>query len=171
VHPALLPETHPLASVNDVFNGVLMHGDAVGDVMFYGRGAGGEPTASAVVADIVEVARDIKAGAVGRVSEPSSSTQTNAFQAVHRCGNALLRAYAGRSTGPACWRRSPRPSVKRRQPRLDRTKKSDGETAEIFWLTHRTSQRAMARSLNEFNRLDAVREVSSVLRVEGEQSQ
>ncbi len=66
VHPALLPQGHPLASVNDVFNSVLMHGDAVGDVMFYGRGAGGEPTASAVVADLVEVARDLRCGAAGR---------------------------------------------------------------------------------------------------------
>jgi homoserine dehydrogenase len=139
--------------------------------MFYGRGAGGEPTASAVVADIVEVARDIKAGAVGRVSEPSSSTQTDAFkpftnvetrfcvrmQVIDRPGMLAQIATTFGEKGVS----------------LDSIvqKKSDGETAEIFWLTHRTSQRAMARSLNEFNRLDAVREVSSVLRVEGEQSQ
>lgn len=56
VHPTLLPAAHPLASVNDVYNGVYINGDAVGQMMLYGRGAGGMPTASAVVADIVDVA-------------------------------------------------------------------------------------------------------------------
>jgi len=59
VHPALLPTTHPLASVNDVFNAIFVRGDAVGDTMFYGRGAGELPTASAVAGDIMEAARNI----------------------------------------------------------------------------------------------------------------
>jgi homoserine dehydrogenase len=57
VHPALIPNSHPLASVRDVFNAVLIHGDATGDVMLYGRGAGMMPTGSAIVADIVDAAR------------------------------------------------------------------------------------------------------------------
>ncbi|MGD0092279.1 MAG: homoserine dehydrogenase [Planctomycetota bacterium] len=57
VHPALIPNGHPLASVGDVFNAVLIHGDATGDVMLYGRGAGMLPTGSAIVADIVDAAR------------------------------------------------------------------------------------------------------------------
>ncbi|CQR74351.1 Homoserine dehydrogenase [Sporomusa ovata DSM 2662] len=60
VHPALLPASHPLASVNDVYNAIFVKGDAVGETMFYGRGAGELPTASAVVADIIDVARDIR---------------------------------------------------------------------------------------------------------------
>ncbi len=59
VHPALLPTTHPLANVTDVFNAVFVKGDAVGETMFYGRGAGRLPTASAVVSDIVQIARGI----------------------------------------------------------------------------------------------------------------
>jgi len=59
VHPAFIPQTHPLASVNDVFNAIFVKGDAVGETMFYGRGAGELPTASAVVADVIDVARDI----------------------------------------------------------------------------------------------------------------
>ena len=59
VHPTLLPVSHPLASVNDVFNAIFVQGDAVGETMFYGRGAGALPTASAIVGDIVDVARDI----------------------------------------------------------------------------------------------------------------
>ncbi|MFZ5899670.1 MAG: homoserine dehydrogenase [Bacillota bacterium] len=60
VHPALLPESHPLSAVNDVFNAVFVKGDAVGDTMFYGRGAGELPTASAVVADVMDAARNIR---------------------------------------------------------------------------------------------------------------
>lgn len=59
VHPTFLPCAHPLAAVRDVFNAVFVRGDAVGETMFYGRGAGKLPTASAVVADVIDVARDI----------------------------------------------------------------------------------------------------------------
>jgi homoserine dehydrogenase len=67
VHPALLPASHPLAAVNDVYNAVYVRGDAVGDVMFYGRGAGSMPTGSAVVGDIIEIARNIRRGGTGRL--------------------------------------------------------------------------------------------------------
>ncbi|HWR41130.1 MAG TPA: homoserine dehydrogenase [Patescibacteria group bacterium] len=59
VHPTLLPVSHPLAAVGDVFNAIFVQGDAVGETMFYGRGAGSLPTASAIVGDIIDVARDI----------------------------------------------------------------------------------------------------------------
>lgn len=68
VHPALVPKHHPLAAVSDVFNAIFVCGDAVGETMFYGRGAGQMPTASAVVGDLMEVARNIQRGATGRVS-------------------------------------------------------------------------------------------------------
>ena len=67
VIPVLLPKSHPLASVNDVYNAVYLKGNAVGDVMFYGRGAGSLPTGSAVVGDIIEIARNIRRGATGRL--------------------------------------------------------------------------------------------------------
>jgi homoserine dehydrogenase len=67
VHPAMLPTRHILASVSDVFNAVLLQGDAVGDILLYGRGAGEMPTASAVVSDIVDVARNIVARSPFRI--------------------------------------------------------------------------------------------------------
>lgn len=67
VHPMLIPSTHPLASVNDVFNAVFVHGDAVDDAMFMGRGAGMYPTASAVVGDIIDIARNIVFNCCGRI--------------------------------------------------------------------------------------------------------
>ncbi len=69
VHPTLIPMTHPLATVNDVFNAVFVRGDCVGDVMFYGRGAGSLPTGSAVTGDIMDIARNINCGSVGRVPQ------------------------------------------------------------------------------------------------------
>ena len=62
VHPVFLPSTHPLSNVNDVFNAVFIRGNAVGELMFYGRGAGSLPTASAVVSDIVELSRSYLSG-------------------------------------------------------------------------------------------------------------
>lgn len=67
VHPAFIEKNHPLAQVNDVFNGIFIKGNAIGEIMLYGRGAGQMPTASAVVADIIDIIRNIKAGTVNRV--------------------------------------------------------------------------------------------------------
>lgn len=65
VHPTLVPKTHPLANVNDVYNALFLRGDFVGDLMFSGRGAGSDPTASAVVGDLVDVGRNIAGGGSG----------------------------------------------------------------------------------------------------------
>ncbi len=67
VHPTFIPKQHPLAAVNDVFNAIYVKGDAIGEAMFYGRGAGEMPTASAVTADIIDVARDIHHGVSSRI--------------------------------------------------------------------------------------------------------
>lgn len=68
VHPMLIPENHPLASVDDAFNAVYVHGDAVDDAMFYGRGAGEFPTASAIMGDVIDVSRNIMYGCTGRIA-------------------------------------------------------------------------------------------------------
>ena len=67
VHPMLIPSSHPLASVKDAYNAVFVHGDAVDDTMFYGRGAGDMPTASAVVGDVIDVLRNMVWGCTGRI--------------------------------------------------------------------------------------------------------
>lgn len=67
VHPMLIPASHPLATVNDAFNAVFVHGDAVDDAMFMGRGAGELPTASAVMGDIIDTARNLLMGCTGRI--------------------------------------------------------------------------------------------------------
>ena len=67
VHPAMLPRTHPLASVRGAFNAVFIEGEASGELMLYGRGAGGRPTASAVLGDLIDAAHHLRAGSPGRV--------------------------------------------------------------------------------------------------------
>jgi homoserine dehydrogenase len=74
VHPTMVPERHPLAKVDGVFNAVFIHGNAVGDTMFYGRGAGMMPTASAVVSDVMDICRDLTKGVPARLS-PLSYTE------------------------------------------------------------------------------------------------
>jgi homoserine dehydrogenase len=66
VHPAMIPATHPLASVRDSFNAVFIEGDAVGELMLLGRGAGGMPTASAVLGDLLDAAHNLRSGGPGR---------------------------------------------------------------------------------------------------------
>lgn len=68
VYPMMLPKNHPLASVRDSFNAVFVHGDALDDAMFYGRGAGELPTASAVMGDLIDIIRDIQFSCTGRIS-------------------------------------------------------------------------------------------------------
>jgi len=166
VHPALLPKDHPLASVSDAFNAVLVKGDAVGDVMFYGRGAGMEPTGSAVVGDIIEAARNIRVNATGLARhEPLHPTKIRDFAEVET--RFCIRMQVADQPGVLA-RIAAIFGDKGVSLESIVQKKADGGAAEIFWMTHRTSQRALARSLGEFNRLDIVREVSSVLRVEGE---
>lgn len=70
VHPTLLPKKHPLANVHDVYNAVQIRGDFVGDVIFSGRGAGSDPTGSAIVGDLIDVARNIRLGGAGNVVAP-----------------------------------------------------------------------------------------------------
>lgn len=67
VHPMLIPNTHPLATVRDSFNAVFVRGDAVGDAMFYGRGAGELPTASAIMGDVIDTVRNMVTGCCGRI--------------------------------------------------------------------------------------------------------
>jgi homoserine dehydrogenase len=165
VHPTLLPIKHPLASVNDAFNAVFVRGDALGDAMFYGRGAGDGPTGSAVVGDIIEAAKNKCRGVFNRETVPTLKAPMQPFEA-HQT-RFCVRMQVGDKPGAIAQIAGvfgdagvSIESIVQRH--------SDGQTAEIFWLTHVTKQSAMNESLAGFEKLEIVREVSSVLRVEGE---
>ncbi|PQV64044.1 homoserine dehydrogenase [Abditibacterium utsteinense] len=165
VHPTLLPQSHPLAGVSDSFNAVFVRGDALGDAMFYGRGAGDGPTGSAVVGDIIEAAKNKCRGIYNAESVPSQKMKMQPFEA-HQT-RFCVRMQVGDAPGTIAKIAGvfgdagvSIESIVQRH--------SDGTFAEIFWLTHQTTQRAMNESLFQFEELEVVREVSSVLRVEGE---
>jgi len=163
VHPTLVPREHPIASVNDVFNAVWVRGDAVGDVMFYGRGAGALPTGSAVVGDIIDVARNIRSGATGRVSctcgpsvAPKSLDEIATeyymrMQVADKPGVLAKIASVFGDEGVSI------ASVVQ--------KKTAGERAEIVWITHQVKERNVRKSLHRIERLDAVSAVSNWMRV------
>ncbi len=91
VHPTLLAKTHLLANVNGVYNAVYVHGDLVGSELFYGRGAGQNPTASSVVSDITDIARNISTGVSQRV--PFGRPWSHGIQRVRKMGNVETRYY------------------------------------------------------------------------------
>ncbi len=164
VHPAFVPERHPLSSVNDVFNALYVHGDAVGDVMFYGRGAGSMPTGSAVAGNLMDVARNILHGSTGRVSctcydqlpvLPMEEVRTRYYiRMLVEDRPKVLAAVAGvlgeHHVSIA--------SVVQRETH-------DG-LAEIVWLTHPAVERNLRAALQEVETLETVRSVNNMIRVE-----
>ena len=110
VHPTMIPRDSLLASVDGAMNAIAVHGNAVGPTLFYGAGAGELPTASAVVADLMEIAREIRRGNAGRVAPLSyhrGPSRAEAPGAAGRALRALLPACSPPRTARACWRASP----------------------------------------------------------------
>ena len=167
VHPTLLPMSHPLAAVSGPFNAIFVRGSSVGEVMFYGQGAGTMPTGSAVVGDVIDVARNIRAGSTGRVActcfedkqalsiEELRTRYYLRLQVADRPGvlAAIATVFGEEGVSLA--------SVLQ----MD----ASGEAAEIVWLTHNTQERRMRRSLERIEGLPEVHEVSSCIRCESEE--
>lgn len=165
VHPALLPLAHPLASVGDAFNAIWVRGDAVGETMFYGRGAGAHPTGSAVVGDLIEAAKNRLRGVRNIDHAPIHKATMLPFEEAQTrfCVRMQVKDRPGAIAQIAGVLGDSGVSIES----IVQKKTERGE-AEIFWMTHDTTQKAMNQSLQGFADLEVVREVSSVLRVEGE---
>lgn len=165
VHPALVPLQHPLASVGGVFNAIFVEGDAVGEAMFYGQGAGEMPTASAVVGDIMEAARNIIQGRRGRIYCTCFNEK-----AVKPIGNIETRYYLRMIV-------KDRPGVLaaiagvfgERQVSLASVIQVGmvGEQAELVFITHRVREQNLMEALEVLAGLPVVNQVASVIRVEG----
>lgn len=164
VHPAMLPADHPLASVNDVFNAIYARGNAVGEVMFYGRGAGSMPTGSAVVGDIMEVARNLRVGATGRISctcfenrpiRDIQEIETNYYVRMQVADRPRALASIAAVFGE-------------HDVSIESVlqKRGTGDTAEIVWVTHRTRERQICRALPAIAALPVTQEISNWIRVE-----
>ena len=163
VHPAMIPRSHPLASVGDAFNAVFVEAAAAGQLMFYGRGAGGAPTASAVLGDIVAVSRNrlagVRAASESRYADLPIRPMGEAVTRYHvsldvadRAGvlAAVAGVFAKHDVSIATVRQSGR-----------------GDEAVLVIVTHAAPDAALTATVRELQRLDIVRSIASVLRVEG----
>ncbi len=163
VHPALVPADHPLANVRDVYNAVLVTGEAAGRLMFYGRGAGAMPSASAVVGDVVTVARALLAGERLPAAAPPSRRTLRPFSAVGVQCYVLLDVAdePGVLAAVAAAFGEHRVSIR------SVWQEGEGDTAQLLLITHAALEGDVQRTLDALRALPAVRAVASVLRVEG----
>ena len=165
VKPTMLPLTHPLAGVNGVYNAVFVNGDAIGEAMFLGMGAGRLPTASSVVGDIIEIARDIQSGSTGRISctcfkekklcppEKMSAPAYIRLQVLDQPGAlaAIAAAFGAQNV-------SLRNVIQQNAAK--------GQKAEIVVITHSVSESNLQMALQILKVLPVVEKVSCVIRVE-----
>ncbi len=164
VHPAMVPARHPLASVNDVYNAVMLRGDAVGDVMFFGRGAGSLPTGSAVVGDLIDVARNIRYNATGRV--PCVCIENKRLRDISEiCTEYYMRLLATDRPGVIA---AIAGVLGENEVSIDSVvqKGTQGASAEIVWVTHPAPEANFRRALATIEALPVVDEICSVIRVE-----
>lgn len=165
VNPTMLPENHPLAHVDDVYNAILVSGSSVGEVMFYGRGAGSMPTGSSVVGDIVEVARNIHAGSSASAPKlcfaptqvvPTAETVSRYYLRLQvadrpRCLSNIAGALGDHTVSIG---------------RVTQHEMADG-MAELVLITHPCPDANLRRALTAVEASDPDNAVKSVIRVEG----
>jgi homoserine dehydrogenase len=163
VHPAMIPRTHPLASVGDAFNAVFVEAEAAGQLMFYGRGAGGGPTASAVLGDIVAVARNRLAGV------RAASESVYAALPIRPMGEAVTRYHISLDVADRAGVLAAVAGVFAKHDVSIATVRQSGrgDEAVLVIVTHRASDAALAATVDELRSLEVVRSIASVLRVEG----
>jgi len=164
-HPAMIPLTHPLASVREAFNAVFVECEAAGELMFYGRGAGGSPTASAVLGDVVAVARHKVSGGRG----PGESAYADLR--LRPMGETVTRYHvsldvADRSGVLA----QVATAFARHEVSIEtvRQEKHGSDDAVLVIVTHQATDAALSATVESLRGLDVVRRVLSVMRVEGQ---
>lgn len=162
VYPMMIGKEHPLASVRDSFNAVFIHGDAVDDAMFYGRGAGEMPTASAVVGDVIDAARDLAYGCTGRISCTCyRQIPVKDFGEVEN--KFFLRMQVENRPGVlaqiACVFGEHNVSIARVVQKNARK-----DQAELVIVTEKVKEKHMKNALGELGGMDSISEISSVIR-------
>jgi homoserine dehydrogenase len=164
VHPAMIPLAHPLASVGDAFNAVFVEADAAGQLMFYGRGAGGAPTASAVLGDLVAVARNRVLGGRG----PRESAY--AALSVRPMGQTPTRYHISLDVADRAGVLAQVAAVFAEHDVSIAAVRQEGRSvdASLVIVTHAASDAALRSTVDKIAGLPVVREVVSVMRVEGE---
>jgi len=162
VHPAMIPRTHPLAAVREAYNAVFVEAESAGRLMFYGAGAGGQPTASAVLGDTVAVARNLAAGLRG----PDSSTY--AQLPLVPIGDARTSYYVQLDVADRPGVLAPVADAFAQQGVSIKAVRQEGrgEDANLIIMTHAAREAALAKTVSVLGAMEAVRNVDSVMRVE-----
>ena len=163
VHPAMVPLQHPLASVRDSFNAVFIQGDAVGELMFYGRGAGGRPTASAVLGDLVDAAVNLTSGGPGRIGRlvRARIRSIDDLRSAYYIGLEVADQPGVLASVTAVFGRHGVSIRSMEQHGL-------GGDARLVFITHESRERDVQATLRELRSLDPVHEVGTVMRVVGD---
>lgn len=164
VHPTMLPLSHPLAGVNDVYNAVFVTGDAVGEAMFMGLGAGRMPTASAVCGDIIDVARNMQHGETGRIS-CTCFEDKKLCSLENMCSPCYIRMHVMDKPG-ALAAIAAAFGAQNVSLRNVVQKNKMGDEAEIVVITHNVSEFNLQMAVQTLKALPVVNEVCSVIRVE-----
>jgi len=164
VHPAMIPRSHPLAGVREAYNAVFVEAESAGRLMFYGAGAGGAPTASAVLGDIVAVARNRLAGTVG------PEELTYADLKVHPMGETITRYYVSLDVAdkPGVLARVAEVFARHDVSIQTVRQEGRGDDAQLVLVTHQATDAALSATVQDLGRLDIVRAVASVMRGEGD---
>jgi homoserine dehydrogenase len=162
VHPAMIPRTHPLAAVRGAYNAVFVEAESAGRLMFYGAGAGGEPTASAVLGDTVAIARNMLAGLRG----PDSSTY--AQLPLVPIGDAQTSYYVQLDVADRPGVLAPVADAFAQQGVSIKAVRQEGraDEANLIIITHMAREAALAKTVAVLGAMEAVRNVDSVMRVE-----
>ncbi|MBB5174178.1 homoserine dehydrogenase [Texcoconibacillus texcoconensis] len=169
VQPALLPNEHPLASVKDEFNAAYVYGEAVGETMFYGPGAGKLPTATAVVSDLVEVMKNMRLGVNGNSAVlPQYEKNLKADEDIF--AKYFIRLHARDLPGTFSSLTSLFSELDVSLEKILQLPVPESDVAEIIIVTHNASKSAYKSMLKQLNELDVVVEVKSSYRVEGEEA-
>ena len=168
VHPAMLPRTHPLAAVRDVFNAIFVEGEEVGELMFLGRGAGGGPTGSAVVGDVVEIARNLVTG--GR---SPGCTCYHDRASIKPLDDAHARYYIVLSVAdqPGVLSKVAGVFGERGISIASVRQEGRGDEASLILITHLGTEGMHRKTLTDLAELDVVKAIESRMRVEGTEEQ
>jgi len=166
VHPVFIPNAHPLAAVNDAFNAIFVTGDAVGETMFYGPGAGELPTASAVVADVIEVARNIQSNVTGRISCTCYEEKE-----IKPIGDITSKYYLRLIVKDEPGVLASIASVLGNQKVSIATviqKRNVEALAEVVLITHKVKEQNLQDALSIIKGMSITKDIANVIRVEGE---
>jgi homoserine dehydrogenase len=165
VHPAMISKNHPLASVREVYNAIFVEGDAVGEVMFFGPGAGSLPAASAVVGDIIEVARNLQYERSGQVG--CTCFETKRVKAIDEIVTSyyLLMCAVDKPGVLAKIAKAFGDSHVSLASVIQ--KRTRGNLAELVFVTHLVQERNLKQALRKIAKLNVVEKVYNVIRVEG----